>query len=135
LDKQAPYVIIRSQSFDGETIFKQPYVATVTQGDGSYAMITINPRGAFFEPQARLQEVSREGGPIWFAGVRTLNVGIYRGASLPAQVLTLLHEFGHVIDLLPPDGDDLDGSSIQNTNQVLRYCRAEIDTHAKQPAH
>jgi len=37
----------------------------------------------------------------------------------------LLHEFGHVINLLPLDFDNVDGKSVQNTAEVLRYCRAE----------
>jgi len=42
-----------------------------------------------------------------------------------AQILVLLHEFGHVLDLLPADENNVDGKSVQNTNEVLRYCRAE----------
>jgi len=37
-----------------------------------------------------------------------------------------LHEFGHVIDLLPLDFNNEDGKSLQNTAEVLRFWRAEI---------
>jgi hypothetical protein len=48
-----------------------------------------------------------------------------------------LHEFGHIIDLLPEDADNLDGKSVRNTDEVLRHCRAEVEVraqHTKQSA-
>jgi len=34
-------------------------------------------------------------------------------------MVTLLHEFGHIIDLLPEDARNLDGKSVKNTDAVL----------------
>jgi hypothetical protein len=45
-----------------------------------------------------------------------------------------LHEFGHIVDLLPTDEDDLKGKSSQNTGEVLRYCRAEVEFKGKRTA-
>jgi hypothetical protein len=48
-----------------------------------------------------------------------------------AGTLALLHEFGHVINLLPLDFENEDGKSVENTAKVLRFCRAEIDSRAR----
>src|SRR6266576_866729 len=48
-----------------------------------------------------------------------------------AQILALLHEFGHLVDLLPTDEGDQDGKSVQNTSEVLRFCRAEVEYKAR----
>jgi hypothetical protein len=42
-----------------------------------------------------------------------------------------LHEFGHLVDLLPTDEGDKDGKSDWNTNEVLRFCREEIESAVK----
>jgi hypothetical protein len=113
------------------TILRNPYVAKVIQGDGQYATITLNTKGAFFSAMARVVEVRKDGGPVSFRGTHLLHVGPYDGDTLPAQVVTLLHEFGHVLDLLPTDLDDLDGKSGRNTNEVLRSCSVEVESLAR----
>jgi len=80
---------------------------------------------------ANVIEIPNEGGPSNFRGVHLLRVGPYMGDTLPAQVVALLHEFGHVLDLLPRDGDDQDGKSAQNTSEVLRFCRAAVESKGK----
>ena len=112
-------------------IFQNPYVAKVIQGDGAYAAVTLNAKGAFFSAMAGVVEVYKEGGPSSFRGTRLLHVGPYDGGTLLAQIVTLLHEFGHVLDLLPTDMDDLDGKSGRNTNEVLRSCTAEVEMAAR----
>ena len=109
-------------------IIRNPYVARVFQGDGSYATVTLNPHGAFFSPMATLMEAPKEGGPVSFRGVRQLHVGPYGGGTLRAQVVTLLHEFGHLLELLPPDREDYEGKSVQNTMEVLRFCRPQVES-------
>jgi len=47
-------------------------------------------------------------------------------------MITLLHEFGHIIDLLPQDADNLDGQSVRNTDEVMRHCRPEVEARSKQ---
>jgi hypothetical protein len=127
LDHKSDGYVLESRDLGPADVFRSPYVARVMQADGSYSTITINAKGAFFRAQATIQEVHKEGGPTIFRGERTLRVGPYFGATLPAQVATLLHEFGHLIDLLPTDRDDLDGKSLHNTDEVLRNCGAAID--------
>jgi hypothetical protein len=127
LDRKGDEYVLEIRDLGPGEVFRSPYVARVMQADGSYATITINARGAFFRAQATIQEVHKEGGPTAFRGERTLRVGPYFGDTLPAQVATLLHEFGHLIDLLPTDRDDLDGKSLHNTDEVLRNCGVAID--------
>lgn len=112
----------------GIQFIRNPYVASVLQGDGPGATVTINLNGAFFFPVANLVVDRFEGGPLRFRGVRATPVGPYSGGSFHAQVLALLHEFGHVIDLLPMDRDDYEGKSRQNTADVLRACRAQVES-------
>lgn len=110
-------------------IFRSPYVARVLQGEGAGTTVTINRNGAFFQALAGVMLNGREPGPWRLQGVRQLRVGPYDGATFRAQVVTLLHELGHVIDLLPQDSDD-ETKSPQNTLEVLRYCRAEVESGA-----
>lgn len=112
----------------GLNVFRSPYVARVIQGGGSYSMVTINRNGAFFASLAKVADQPIEGGPLSFRGVRYLKVGPYGGNTLQAQVVTLLHEFGHVLDLLATDKDDYEGKSVQNTTEVLRFCRTQVES-------
>ncbi len=130
LDSRGDEFVLESKDIGRMNIFRNPYVAKVMQGDGPYAAVTLNAKGAFFSTMATVVEVHKEGGPTYFRGTRLLRVGPYAGDTLPAQVITLLHEFGHVLDLLPTDLDDLDGKSGRNTNEVLRACSAEVEAVA-----
>jgi hypothetical protein len=134
VDRKGEEFVLESGNPGDMTIFRNPYVARVFQGDGSYATITINMTGAFFSPMARVVEVQKEGGPWSLRGARVLGVGPYAGDSMHAQILALLHEFGHLVDLLPSDEGDQDGKSVQNTGEVLRFCRAEVESKAKRGA-
>jgi len=102
----------------------------VIQGDGANTTITLNEKGAFFRPSARVMGIRKEGGPLDFRGQSTLRVGPYEGATLRAQIVTLLHEFGHALDMLPVDENDVEGKSAKNTQEVLRYCRDEVEGKA-----
>jgi hypothetical protein len=134
VDRKGEQFVLKSTDRSNMIIFRNPYVAWVIQGDGRYATITINTNGAFFSPVANMVEVWKEGGPANFRGSHRTNVGPYSGDTIHAQVLTLLHEFGHVLDLLPADENNVDGKSVQNTNEVLRYCRAEIESKGRRGA-
>ncbi len=134
IDRNGDDFVLESKSPDNTYIFRNPYVAKVFQGDGRYATITINTRGAFFTSMAMVVEVWKEGGPANHRGPRVTNVGPYAGDTMHAQVLVLLHEFGHVLDLLPVDENNVDGKSVQNTNEVLRFCRAEIESRVRRGA-
>jgi hypothetical protein len=128
LDHKGMDYVVETWGLNGLIIFRNPYVASVTQGGGSYSMVTINRNGAFFGSMANLADQPRDGGPLSFRGVRYLKVGPYAGNTLEARVVTLLHEFGHLLDLLPPDKDDYQGKSVQNTMEVLRFCRAQVES-------
>jgi len=111
--------------------YRDPYVASVRQDTGAYATITLNAGGAFFQSQAAALEVVKERGEVRTIIPRSVGIGPYPGNSLSAQTLALLHEFGHVINLLAVDFDNEGGKSVENTAEVLRYCRAEIDSKAR----
>jgi hypothetical protein len=134
LDRKGEEYVRESPDSGDMLIFRNPYVARVFQGDGSYATVTINLNGAFLSPGAMVKTGRKEGGPWSFRGVRTLHVGPYAGDTLPAQVIALLHEFGHLLNLLPVDEGDQDGKSVHNTYEVLRYCRAEVESKVKRGA-
>jgi hypothetical protein len=127
LDREGQEIVQESKGVGDMRIFRNPYVARVFQADGSYATITINAKGAFFSAMAIVAEEQNDGGPRSLRGVRLMGVGPYAGETLHAQVLALLHEFGHLVDLLPADEGDRDGRSVRNTGEVLRFCRAEIE--------
>jgi hypothetical protein len=131
VDRKGDGLILESRGPGNMDIFRNPYVAKVFQGDGPYAIITINAKGAFFSPMASVVEVGKEGGPLTIRAPRTTGVGAYAGDTMHAQVLTLLHEFGHVLDLLPTDENNVDGKSVQNTNEVLHFCRAEVESKGR----
>lgn len=131
LDRKGEGYIQESPDSGDVLIFRDPYVARVFQGDGSYATVSINLNGAFLSPGAMVKTAWKEGGAWSFRGVRTLHVGPYAGDTLHAQVVALLHEFGHLLDLLPVDEGDQDGKSVHNTYEVLRYCRAEVESKVK----
>ncbi len=134
VDRKGEEFVLESRNPGDMNIFRSPYVARVFQADGSYATITINLKGAFFSPMARVVEIQKEGGFWSLRGARVLGVGPYAGDSMHAQILALLHEFGHLVDLLPTDEGDQDGKSVQNTSEVLRFCRAEVESKAKRGA-
>jgi len=131
VDRKGGNFIVETRISGEVRVFHNPYVARVIQGDGSYATITLNEHGAFFSTIANVEEAPREGGTLSFRGVHPLQVGPYAGNTLTAQVLTLLHEFGHLLELLPIDEGDRDGKSMQNSMEVLRYCRSEIESFAR----
>ncbi len=131
IDRNGEDRVRESKVSGGMTVFRSPYVARVMQADGSYGTITINTKGAFFSPMAMLFEVQWEGGPLMSRGARSIAVGPYEGDTFHAQTLALLHEFGHIVDLLPADEGDRDGKSVQNTGEVLRFCRAEVESKGK----
>jgi hypothetical protein len=132
LDKRGPQKILESEQPASSHVWRQPYVARATQDGGAHTAITINAYGAFYRTQGNVIKLAPEGGPFEAGGTRLLTVGSYQGDTLPAQMVTLLHEFGHIIDLLPEDADNLDGKSVRNTDEVLRHCRAEVQARTQQ---
>lgn len=113
--------------------YYQPYVARTGQNVGWGSTITLNENGAFFKKMAPVRVVSSFNDKGYFKPSRSLFVAAFDGATLPARVLALLHELGHVIDLLPLDSGVPSGPSIsvQNTEKVLRHCGTQIRAHKK----
>ena len=128
VDRKGEAFVRKGPATDGFEMIYNPYVASVEQDGGATSTVTINANGAFFFPAASLVEDRFRSGPLTFHGTRWIQVGPYVGGSFRAQVLVLLHEFGHVIDLLPEDREDRDGKSRQNSLDVLRACRAEVES-------
>lgn len=128
LDRQGEAYVERIHDPGEREVIRSPYVASVMQNAGPQATVTINVNGGFFYSTANVVLARKEGGFLHFQGGRSLHVGPYYGGTREAQVLTLLHEFGHVTDLLPQDRDDYEGRSRQNTLEVLRFCRAEVES-------
>ena len=131
IDRHGQENILESESRNALRYYRQPYVARATQDGGANTGITVNANGAFYREQGTVQKLRDDGFPFRTDGTRLLTVGAYMGSTLEAQMVTLLHEFGHVIDLLPEDADNLDGRSVRNTDEVLRHCRPEIETRSK----
>ncbi len=131
VDRRGEEAVHVSKGAESQYIYRDPYVASVGQDNGAFATITLNAGGAFFHAQTTTLVDSREGGGWAFGSPRLIRVGPYSGDSVAAQTLALLHEFGHVIDLLPTDFDNEGGKSVRNTGEVLRFCRAEIDAKVK----
>jgi hypothetical protein len=128
VDRKGEALIRMVPESGGLQLMRNPYVASVVQDGGPYSFVTINANGAFFFPVANVVQDRLEGGPLYLNGARPMQVGPYVGGTFRAQVVVLLHEFGHVIDLLPEDHDDHEGRSRQNTLNVLRACRAEVES-------
>jgi hypothetical protein len=131
LDREGEVYVRKILESGGIELIRNPYVARVIQDGGFNSTVSINLHGAFFFPMASVVEDRLEGGPVTFRGARPILVGPYAGGTFRAQVVALLHEFGHVIDLLPSDHDDYEGRSRQNTLDVLRACRAEVESKEK----
>lgn len=135
LDEHDPGLVRKILLPQRELLYVQPYVARAQQFVGPGSTITVNEHGAFFDDARGVVLVREEGGPASYEPAHMLRVGVYRGGTEEARVLTLLHEFGHVIDLLPLDAGVPDGPeiSMHNTDLVLDHCKAELEAVSKAP--
>jgi hypothetical protein len=128
VDRKGESYIRKGPATGGFEMIYNPYVASVEQDGGPDSTVIINANGAFFFPAASVVVDRLQGGPMTLHGTRWIQVGPYVGGSFRAQVVVLLHELGHVIDLLPEDREDREGKSRQNTLDVLNACRAEVES-------
>src|SRR5712692_1754940 len=134
VDRRGEAFVHVSRDTASQYIFRDPYVARVGQDTGAFATVTLNASGAFFHAQATTIVGFGVRGLSKISGPRLMNIGPYPGDSVAGQVLALLHEFGHVLNLLPVDFNNEDGKSVQNTAEVLRFCRAEIESKVRRIA-
>ncbi|GAC1630380.1 MAG: hypothetical protein NVS9B14_00920 [Candidatus Acidiferrum sp.] len=113
--------------------YYHPYVASTQQDVGPGSTITLNANGAFFRASAFVNDPDRPMDRISASSFRPIGVGRYIGGTGEARLLTFLHEFGHIVNLLPIDAGVPSAPfvSVENTKTVLRHCRSQIQAHAK----
>lgn len=135
LDESANGEIKRLESWQASPTYYQPYVAHTGQNVGWGSTITINAKGAFFKDWAPVRIMVNSDDQGYVKSFRQLAVGSFGGATREARILTLLHELGHILDLLPVDSGVPAGPqlSTQNTGLVLQHCGAHIRHFAKHP--
>jgi hypothetical protein len=133
IDESGSEYILKIQSAEGGWRLQQPYVASTLEGASAGSTITINGKGAFFQVRSGLRIVSKSGGPGGLSTSQLLHIDLYVGGTHSARVVALLHEFSHIAGLLPADGGSLAGAelSTQNTQIVLRHCRAQVEAAGK----
>jgi hypothetical protein len=124
---------LKMQGADGGWRYQQPYVASSMENASAGSTITLNGRGAFFQLRSPMRIVATDGGPEGPATSQLLHLDVYLGGTLRAQVVALLHEYSHVVGLLPADGGSFGGLelSTQNTQTMLRHCRAQVEAAGK----
>jgi hypothetical protein len=113
--------------------YREPYVARAQENVGAGSVITLNAHGAFFRLRAPLKVRLHDGAPMFDRSSALLHVAHYSGGSLNAQVSTLLHEYAHIVGLLPVDFGEANSGSVstQNTYTVVRHCRKQIEASSK----
>jgi hypothetical protein len=133
IDEGGPQYALKIQNSAGGWFYQQPYVASSMEKASAGSTITINDGGAFFQLRAGVRIVPKDGGPGGLSTSQLLHLDLYVGGTLGAQVTTLLHEFSHVVGLLPADGESASGQelSTQNTQIVLQHCRAQAEAAGK----
>jgi hypothetical protein len=133
IDESGPQYSLKLQNGAGGWLYQQPYVASSIEDASAGSTITINGKGAFFQLRSGVRIVPKDGGPGGLSASQLLHLDLYLGGTLDAQVAALLHEFSHVVGLLPADGGSGFGAelSTQNTQIVLRHCRGEVEAAGK----
>ncbi len=133
VEESGPQYTLKIQNSAEGWLYQQPYVASSIENASAGSTITINSKGAFFQLRAGVRIVPKDGGPGGLSTSQLLHLDGYVGGTLGAQVTTLLHEFSHVVGLLPSDGENVSGQelSTQNTQIVLQHCRAQVEAAGK----
>src|SRR5256885_13676596 len=133
IDETGPQYTLKIRGADGAWRYQQPYVASSMENASAGSSITLNGQGAFFQLRSPLRIVATDGGPEGPATSQLLHLDVYLGGTLRAQVVALLHEYSHVVGLPPADGGNFGGLelSTQNTQTMLRHCRAQVESAGK----
>ena len=103
VDLTDPGEILKIPEGADSAVAIQPYVARTGQNVGAGSTITLNAHGAFFQELARVRTRNSLNDFTLDNKYRPLVVGNFSGGSPAARLLTLLHEFGHIVDILPID--------------------------------
>jgi hypothetical protein len=131
VDENGPAYITATRTDSGAFLFKHPYSGSTLENAGRGALVVLNAHGPFFYNSAGLMKQDIIGSAFYRNGWRIMEIGSYPGSTLPAQVVTLLHELGHVIGRIPEDSDVLSLESTRNTREVVQHCRRAIKTSAR----
>ena len=136
LDSSANSEIKKLEVWQSSAVFYQPYVARTGQNVGWGSTITINAKGAFFKDWAPVRVIVNLQDKGYVRAFRRLVVGNFDGATDEARILTLLHEWGHELDMLPIDSGVPSGPELSTTNSelVMHHCGAKIREMARRPA-
>jgi hypothetical protein len=126
VDENGPAYITASPTNSGAFFFKHPYSGSAVENAGRGALIVLNAHGPFFLNSAAVMKQEIVGSAFRRDGWRNMEIGSYSGSTLSAQLVTLLHELGHVIGRIPVDSDELSLQSTHNTQEVVRHCRHAI---------
>jgi len=134
VDSSGQSEILKVEDAAGDFAYFHPYVAHAGQNVGPGSAITLNANGAFFKDHATVRAANGPVDPFSAQFRRVLTVADFLGDTEQARILTLLHEFGHVIDLLPIDSGSSSAAflSVENSNAVLKNCKLQIELEARQ---
>jgi hypothetical protein len=133
LDDNGTSVIDSVRDDFGTKVFKHPWGARANENAGSNSMIRINSNGPFFIRQSRVADSI--GPPSLASDWHVLTIGPYVGDTPKTRITMMLHELAHIIGRIPEDDDSWNGRSSQNTAEILRHCKKEIDFATRKPAH
>ncbi|HMI54024.1 MAG TPA: hypothetical protein VK525_21105 [Candidatus Saccharimonadales bacterium] len=130
IDLNGEKYALKLQSKDDTWYFQDPYAASVIQDGDPPVWVTLNAAGAFFKSGATMRSFYKDGTVAGVLFAKRLNIEIYLGGSLRAQVIILLHELAHVLDAIPADSltkGDIRLSD-RNTETVLHFCRVQVES-------
>lgn len=133
VDSSGQSEIIKLDPAFGAPEYFHPYIAHAGQDVGPGSAIVLNANGAFFKDYAIVRSSNAPVVPASMRNVRPLTVADMLGDTDQVRVLTLLHEFGHIINLLPYDSGTFPASllSVKNTKTVWRHCKSQIEDRVK----
>ena len=133
LDDNGTSVIDSVRDDFGAKVFKHPWGARANENAGTNSMIRINSNGPFFIRQSRV--ANSIGAPSLASDWHMLTIGPYVGDTPKTRITMMLHELAHIIGRIPEDDDSWNGRSSQNTAEILRHCKKEIDFVTRKASH
>jgi hypothetical protein len=136
VDEDGSNHVVRELDDRGVLFEHGPYIARSFQRGGRGSNISINANVAFFRARGNVYKILWPGGMQADTGQwRHLHVGPFDGGTLPAQIISLLHELAHVVGAIPHDDSSSTGLAISqhNTELILERCKAAAN-RAERPA-